>query len=168
MHRSLLVILVAVLAGCGAKPPATDLLIPINIRCSTCTDHILCESAAGNPADDSRAFSLYSLEAKGPGNEITSITEYFLQFIDPKTSHVRPLSLHVQTIGASMQPERRTSRSLTATIDRLAHRIVVPDGWIDQQNGEWHGRDDSLRGACRILGRQEGVQMAGLFVETEQ
>ncbi|MBM4221399.1 MAG: hypothetical protein FJ170_05565 [Gammaproteobacteria bacterium] len=168
MHRILLFMLVTVLAGCGAKPPATDLLIPVNVRCSTCTDYIRCEAAAGNPAVGGQAFSLYALEARGPGNEITSITEYFLQFAEPKTRFGRPLSVHVQTTGATGQPERRSSMGLTVTIDQATHRLELPDAWIDQRTGEWHGRDDSLRGTCRILGREQGRQAAGLFVEMEQ
>lgn len=168
MHRIPLVILAAMLAGCGVKLPETELLIPINVRCSTCTDYIRCENAVNNPAAGDQAFSLYGLEAKGPGTEITSITEYFLQFVEPKTRFTRPLSLHVQTPGESGQPERRTSRELTATIDRATHRVELPDAWIDQQNGEWHGKDDGLRGTCRILSRQEGGLTAGLFREQEQ
>ena len=114
------------------------------------------------------AFSLYELQAKGPGYEITSITEYFLQFVEPKTSYTRPLAVHAQTIGQSGQPERRTSLELGATIETVAHRIVLPDSWIDQKNGEWHDKDDSLRGRCRILSRQEGRQMASPFMEKEQ
>lgn len=165
MHRILLLMLVAVLAGCGAKAPATDLLIPVNVRCSTCTDYLRCEAPAGNPVVGEQAFSLYILEAKGPGNEITSITEYFLQFAEPKTRYTRPLSVHVQTGGNT---GRRTSLGLTATIDQRTHRIELPDAWIDQRNGEWHGKDDSLRGTCRTLSREAGRQAAGLFVEMEQ
>lgn len=168
MHRILLVMLVALLAGCGGKPPEPELPIPVNVRCSTCTDHIRCENDAGNPAVGDQAFMLYALEAKGPGNEITSITEYFLQFVEPKTRFTRPLSVHVQTISASGQPERRTSRELTATMDRTTHRIELPDAWIDQRNGTWHGKDDSLRGTCRLLNRQEGELAASLFLEQAQ
>lgn len=165
MRRILLLMLVVVLAGCGAKPPPTDLLIPVNVRCSTCTDYMRCEAPVVNPAPGEQAFSLYILEARGPGNEITSITEYFLQFAEPKTRYTRPLSVHVQTGGKA---GRRSSLGLTAIIDQRAHRIELPDAWIDQRNGEWHGQDDRLRGTCRTLSREEGRQVAGLFVEIAQ
>lgn len=170
MYRILLIMLVALLAGCGARPPDPELLIPVNVRCSTCSDHIRCENEAGNPAVGDQAFMLYVLEAKGPGNdEITSITAYFLQFVEPKTRFTRPLSVHVQTIGASGQAERRTSMELTASIDRTTHRIELPDAWIDQQNGQWHDKaDDSLRGTCRLLDRQDGGLTASLFREQAQ
>jgi hypothetical protein len=170
MYRILLIMLGALLAGCGARSPEPELLIPVNVRCSTCTDHIRCENDAGNPAVGEQAFSLYILEAKGPGNdEITSITEYFLQFAEPKTRFTRPLSVHVQTIGTSGQPERRTSMELTATMDRATHRIELPDAWIDQQNGQWHDKaGDSLRGTCRLLDRQEGGLTASFFLERTQ
>ena len=170
MHRILLIMLVALLAGCGAKQPEPELLIPVNVRCSTCSDHIRCENDAGNPAVGEQAFMLYVLEAKGPGNdEIKSITAYFLQFAEPKTRFTRPLSVHVQTLGATGQPERRTSMELTATMDRATHRIELPDAWIDQQNGQWHDMaDDRLRGTCRLLNRQEGALTASLFLERAQ
>ena len=169
MHRTLPVMMMALLAGCGAKAPEPELLIPVNVRCSTCNDHIRCGDAAGNPAVGDAAFVLYVLEAKGPGNdEITSITEYFLQFVEPKTRFTRPLSVHVQTIDTSGNPERRSSMALTATMDRATHRIGLPDAWVDQQNGAWHGRDDRLRGSCRILSREEGRLTEGLFLEQEQ
>jgi hypothetical protein len=157
------------LAGCGARSPEPELLIPVNVRCSTCSDHIRCKNESGTPAVGDQPFMLYVLEAKGPGNdEITSITEYFLQFVEPKTRFTRPLSVHMQTIGASGQPERRTSMALKATIDRATHRIELPDAWIDQQNGAWHGKDDGLRGTCRHLDRQEGALAASLFREQAQ
>jgi hypothetical protein len=169
MHRILLVMLVTLLAGCGGKPPEPELLIPVNVRCSTCTDHIRCGNDAGDPAVGDQAFMLYVLEAKGPGNdEIKSITAYFLQFAEPKARFTRPLSVHAQTIGASGQAERRTSMELTATMDRTTHRIELPDAWIDQQSGAWHGRDDSLRGTCRLLDRQEGQLAVDLFLEQAQ
>jgi hypothetical protein len=169
MHRILLVTLLAALAGCGAGPQEPALLIPVNIRCSTCTEHIRCADAAIDPASGDQTFRLYTLEAKGPGNdEIMSITEYFLQFADPKTRFTRPLSVHVQTVGAAGRPERRTSLELSAIIDRNTHRIELPDAWIDQQTGAWHGKDGSLRGSCRLLGREEGRLTQGLFLEQEQ
>jgi hypothetical protein len=107
MCRILLIMLGVLLAGCGARSPEPELLIPVNVRCSTCSDHIRCENESGTPAVGDQPFMLYVLEAKGPGNdEITSITEYFLQFVEPKTRFTRPLSVHMQTIGASGQPER--------------------------------------------------------------
>jgi hypothetical protein len=168
MYRILLLMLVTALAGCGAKPPATDLLIPVNVRCSTCTDYMRCEATAVEPVTGDQAFNLYILEARGPGNEIHSITEYFLQFVEPKTRYTRPLSVHVQTGGKDGQAVRRSSMGLTATIDQRTHRIELPDAWIDQRNGEWHGEDNSLRGTCRSLSREAGRQAAGLFVEMEQ
>lgn len=169
MQRTLLVILVAAfLAGCGAKAPETDLVIPINVRCSTCTDYIRCDDASGDPAVNDPAFSLYELQAKGPGYEITTIPEYFLQFVEPKTSYTRPLAVHMQMIGQSGQLDRHSSMEQTATIDIALHRVSLPDAWIDQKNGEWRGTDDSLKGICRMLGRQEGRQMADLFMEKAQ
>jgi hypothetical protein len=168
MRRTLLFMLVALLSGCGAKAPQTDLVIPINVRCSTCTDYIRCDNAAANPAVHDPAFSLYELQAKGPGNDITTIPEYFLQFVEPKTSYTRPLAVHAQMVEVSGQLDRHTSTEQTATIDVVRHRISLPDAWIDQLNGEWHGTDDSPKGICRILGRQEGGQIAELFVEKAQ
>jgi hypothetical protein len=168
MHRIPLLMLLAVLAGCGGRPPASNLRIPVNVRCSTCTDYIRCEAPAAAPVAGEQAFSLYILEAKGPGYEITSITEYFLQFAEPKTRHTRPLSLRVQTGGTAGPAGRRTSMGLTATIDQRVHRIELPEAWIDQRTGEWHGKDDRLRGVCRSLSREDGRQTAGRFVEMEQ
>jgi hypothetical protein len=169
MYRILLIVLVTLLTGCGARAPEPELLIPLNVRCSTCSDHIRCENAAGSSAAGDQAFTLYVLEAKGPGNdEITSITAYFLQFVEPRTRFTRPLSLHVQTIDASGQAERHTSMELTAAMDRANHRIELPDAWIDQQNGAWHGKDDSLRGICRLLSREEGKLTENLFLEQVQ
>ncbi len=171
MYRTLLValvVLVALLAGCGAKPPTTDLRIPINVRCSTCTDYIRCDKTSGNVEGHNPDFSLYELQAKGPGTDITTITEYFLQFIEPKTSHTRPLAVYAQTVTESGQPGWHTSTDHTATIDVASHRIGLPDGWIDQQNGEWHDKHDSLQGTCRILDRQEGQRTASLFMEKAQ
>ena len=168
MYRPLLVALVMLLAGCETKSPETDLLIPINVRCSTCTDYVRCDKTSDDPAVRNPAFSLYELQAKGPGNDITSITEYFLQFVEPKTSYTRPLAIYAQTVAESGQPGWHTSLSHTATIDLAGHRIDLPDGWIDQRNGEWHDKDNGIQGACRILDRQEGRQTASLFMENEQ
>ena len=143
-------------------------LIPINVRCSTCTDYIRCDKTSDNPAVHDPAFSLYELQAKGPGTDITTITDYFLQFVEPKTSHTRPLAVYAQTVSESGQPGWHTSMDHTVTIDLAVHRIELPDGWIDQQNGEWRDKDDGIQGACRILDREEGRQAAGLFVEKAQ
>ena len=164
MRITLLAMLVTLLAGCGAEPPGTALTIPINLRCSTCTDYIRCDSAGTHE----QTFSLYELQAKGPGSDITTIADYFLQFVEPKTIYTRPLAVHVQTAGHSGPPDRYTSTGQTASIDRTSHRISLPGAWIDQNNGEWHGTDNSLRGVCRILNRQEGRQTADLFVEKDQ
>ncbi len=168
MYRPLLVALVTLLAGCGTRSPETDLLIPINVRCSTCTDYIRCDKASDNRAVHDTAFSLYELQAKGPGNEITSITEYFLQFVEPKTRFTRPLTVYAQTVAESGQTGWHTSLNHTVIIDRAGHRIELPDGWIDQRNGEWHDKDNGIQGVCRILDRQEGRQIASLFMENEQ
>lgn len=168
MHRTLLIILVTLLAGCGARPPEADLLIPINVRCSTCTDYIRCDRISTSPAVYDPAFNLYVLQPKGPGYEITSITEYFLQFVEPKTSYARPLAVHAQTVSESGQTGRHTSLDHTATIDVTAHRIELSDGWIDQTNGEWHDKDGALQGGCRTLDRQEGGQTVSRFAEQTQ
>ena len=168
MYRILLVVLAALLAGCGAKPPATDLVIPINVRCSTCTDYIRCDKTSDDPAVHDPAFTLYELQAKGPGTDITTITDYFLQFVEPKTIHTRPLAVYAQTVAGSGQAGWHTSTDHTATIDTAVHRIDLSDGWIDQQNGEWHDMDGGTQGTCRMLDRQDGRQTASLFGENNQ
>ena len=168
MYRILLVALVALLAGCGAKPPVTDLSIPINVRCSTCTDYIRCDKTSDDPAVHDPAFTLYELQAKGPGTDITTITEYFLQFVEPKTSYTRPLAVYAQTVAGSGQAGWHTSTDHTASIDLAAHRIQLSDGWIGQQNGEWHDMDGGTQGICRILNLQQGQQTASLFMEKAQ
>ena len=169
MYRTLLTALAAtLLAGCGAKAPKPDLAIPINVRCSTCTDYIRCDKTSDDPEVHDPAYSLYELQAKGPGTDSTTITEYFLQFVEPKTRYMRPLAVYAQTIAEFGQPGWHMSLNHTATIDLTAHRIDLPDGWIDQRNGDWHDNDDGIQGACRILDRQQGLQTASLFVGKAQ
>lgn len=165
MRKSLLVILLGLLVGCGSPPPKVDLLIPVNAKCTTCDDLIRCDGSLANAAVYDPAFDVYRLEPKGVLAQLATIWEFLIQLIHTRTEDVRPLSIYAQRPSESNDFSRTVTRDAEARTDLVAHRIHVPSGWIDQVNGDWHDHDGRVRGACRVLERVEGRELLKLFDE---
>lgn len=164
MRRIATLALGLLLAGCGG-PPADDaqLLIPVNALCADCTTFVRCDAGSGNAAVFDPTFDLYELQPKGTLGQIATIWAYLVERVSPRTVDRRPLVSYQQRAGTIQAFDRRVNHSLTVETDLVRHRIQVPDGWIDQSTGGWHGTDGALRGHCRILSREEGREVAGLF-----
>jgi hypothetical protein len=161
----LLVILLGVVASCGAPPPKVDLLIPVNARCTTCEDFIRCDGGSSNPAVYDPTFDLYRLESKSMLAQLATVWEFLIQLFHTRTEDFRPLTIYAQRPGESAVFDRTVTKDAEARTDLLTHRIHLPSGWIDQVNGEWHATDDSIRGSCRALKAVEGRELVKLFAE---
>lgn len=162
-------VLVGVLAGCGSPPPPpVDLAIPVNAKCTTCEYFIRCDGGSTNAALYDPSFDIYRLEPKGMLAQLATVWEFLVQLFHTRTVDVRPLSIYAQRPGELVAFNRTTTRDVEARTDLALHRIDVPGGWIDQVTGQWHGSDDSVRGACRLLTRPEGSEVLKLFTESKQ
>lgn len=133
------------LTACTPKPPGIELAIPVNPLCTTCDDFVRCEAAGQTDG----SYSLLHLENKSFWAQIATIADYLLQAVRERKTDLRPLAIYSSAGGA---PQRGGA----AVTDLVAHRIAIPDGWIDQVNGEWHGADDGVKGQCRLLPLAEG------------
>ncbi|MBL8200375.1 MAG: hypothetical protein JNK40_05320 [Chromatiales bacterium] len=165
MRGILLVIVLGMLAACGSPPPTVDLLIPVNAKCTTCEDFIRCDGGIENAAVYDPSFDLYRLEPKGILAQLATVWEFLIQLFHTRTEDLRPLSVYAQRPGESSAFNRTITKGLEARTDLVAHRIHLPSGWIDQVTGDWHGTDDSRRGACRLLKPAEGREVLKLFAE---
>ena len=165
MRRIVLLFGLGMLAGCGSPPPKIGLLIPVNALCTTCDDLIRCDGASANAAVYDPSFDLYRLEPKGTLAQLATVWEFLIQLVYTKEEDQRPLSMYQQRQGYREAFERKLAGSGEARIDLVRHRINLPEGWIDQANGEWHGADDSLRGFCRVLTPLEGRELLKLFTD---
>lgn len=165
MRRILVLVILAMLAACGAPPPTADLLIPVNAKCTTCEDFIRCDGGSANAAVYDPTFDLYRLEPKSVLAQIATVWHFLIQLFYTRTEDFRPLTVYAQRPGDSQAFSRTANKAGEARTDLVENRIYLPEGWIDQVNGEWHGADGSLRGACRVLKPAEGRELLKLFPE---
>ncbi|MEO8223179.1 MAG: hypothetical protein ABI661_00085 [Gammaproteobacteria bacterium] len=165
MRRILLVALMGMLAGCAAPLPDTNLLIPVNALCTTCEDFIRCDAGSSNAAVYDPSFDLYRLEPKGVLAQLATVWEFLVQLFHTRTEDVRPLTVYTQRAGPAAGLQRAMAGKAEARTDLVAHRIHVPEGWIDQLSGGWHGADDGVRGVCRLLKPAEGRELLKLFAD---
>jgi len=142
-------LLVALLAGCARpEPQAAGLAIPVNPLCTVCDDFLRCE-AAGAGQDDYRVLHLQN---KTFVAQLATILDFLLQYVRERKEDVRPLAIYFSAGG----PARTGVEAVT---DLVRHRIAVPDGWIDQADGAWHGSDGAVLGQCRVLPLPEGREL---------
>ena len=160
-----LVVGIGLLTGCAAPAPKVELLVPVNALCTTCDDFIRCDAASANAAVYDPSFDLYRLEPKGTLAQLATVWQFLIQLVHTREEDQRPLSTYQQRRGYREAFERKSVGRGEAHIDLVRHRIDLPEGWIDQVNGEWHGRDDSLRGSCRVLTPVEGRGLLKLFTD---
>jgi len=163
MRRIVAVTLGLWLAGCGSPPAGPELVIPVNALCSDCTTYVRCDAGSGNAAVFDPTFDLYALQPKGTLGQIATIWEFLVERVSPRKVDTRPMVVYQQRAGVTQAIDRKVQRDLTARTDLVQHRIQVPEGWVDQATGGWHGADGTLRGNCRVLTREEGAEVAGLF-----
>ena len=142
MRRSLLILVLGVLAGCGSPAPQVELLIPVNAKCTTCEDFIRCDAGSLNPAVYDPTFDVYRLEPKGTLAQLATVWEFLIQLFYTRTEDFRPLSIYSQRPGTAAPFERTITVDAQARTDLVQHRIHVPQGWIDQATGERHDADD--------------------------
>jgi hypothetical protein len=168
VRRFLPAFALGVLAGCGSPPPQVELLIPVNALCTTCEDFIRCETGSANPAVYDPDFDIYRLEPKGTLAQLATVWEFLIQLFYTRTEDVRPLSIYSQRPGSTTPYERTIRDNEEARTDLVLHRILVPQGWIDQATGERRGAGGQLRGSCRLLKPAEGRELLKLFATPPQ
>jgi hypothetical protein len=139
---------VALLAACTPKPADLKLAIPVNALCTTCDDFLRCEAAGATDG----SFQLLHLENKTFLAQVATIWDFLVQAIRERKEDIRPLAIYSSAGG----PARRGANAVT---DLIQHRINIPDGWIDQANGEWHGTDGLVKGQCTLLPLPEGREL---------
>jgi hypothetical protein len=146
------------LTACSSDRHDVRLEIPINALCTTCNDFIRCDRAQvpDSPIADMGA-TLYHLRPKSFFAQIATILDYLLQAFRDREADRRPLTVYR---GA-------TARESEAVTDLLRHRITVPDGWIDQVNGEWYEGTQAI-GRCRLLTMADGRKLLQEFQGGEQ
>ena len=135
-----LLLLVSLLGACGrpgGHTTSNDLVIPINLRCTTCDDFIRCtrQDAPTNAATARPDNTVYRLKEKTFWAQIATIADYLLQFVRDKTMDERPLAIYRET-GTVRTIEH--DRAWRAQVDILAARITLPDHSIDQRFGAWY------------------------------
>ena len=165
LRRVSYAILAAGLMGCSSPEPQVQLLIPVNDKCTTCEDFIRCDGGSGNAAVYDPTFDIYQLEPKGTLAQLATVWEFLIQLFHTRTEDLRPLSIYSQRPGDTGGFKRTTTGSAEARTDLVLHHIYLPEGWIDQVNGEWRGRDGVLRGSCRLLPPADGREFLKLFAE---
>jgi hypothetical protein len=144
------------LAGCSPQQqPARELLIPINPLCTTCNDFIRCDAAAqpGEPVQGPD-YQIFHLRPKTMLAQMATIFDFLLQHLREREEDRRPLAVY-SARRRGLEP----SAGAEAVTDLRRDRINVPDGWIDQATGAWHGADGALRGQCRLLPVAEGREL---------
>lgn len=166
MRRILLVLLLGMLAGCGSPPPKVDLLIAVNARCTTCEDFIRCDGGSSNAAVYDPSFDLYRLEPKGVLAQLATVWEFLIQLFHTRTEDFRPLTVYEQRPGDSAGLRRTATGNAEARTDLVRNRIHLPEGWIDQITGAWHGADDAIQGSCRLVPPVEGRELIKLFADS--
>ena len=165
LRRVSYAILAAGLMGCSSPEPQVQLLIPVNDKCTTCEDFIRCDGGSANAAVYDPTFDIYQLKPKGTLAQLATVWDFLIQLFHTRTEDVRPLSVYAQRRDEAEAFKRSTTGNLEARIDLVQHRIRVPEGWIDQVTGEWHGADDTPRGTCRIVASADGREFLKLFTE---
>ncbi|MEO8444278.1 MAG: hypothetical protein ABI567_04650 [Gammaproteobacteria bacterium] len=166
MRRILLTVLLGILAGCGTPPPDVKLLIPVNSKCTTCDDFIRCDAGSSNAAVYDPGFDLYRLEPKGIAAQLATVWEFLIQLFHTRTEDFRPLTVYTQRVGPTGGLQRTVAGNAEARTDLVARRIHLPESWIDQASGDWHGADDAVRGVCRVLKPVEGRELLKLFADS--
>jgi hypothetical protein len=137
---------------------ASQLAIPINLRCTTCDDFIRCTPTSPSSADP---VIVYRLKEKTFWAQIATIGDYFIQWLRPKTTDQRPLARYV---GEPRDRRIETDESWRAQIDGPAALITLPDSRIDQRDGIWTDLRGAPRGACRAMKRRDGFAMVREFL----
>ncbi|MGA1424793.1 MAG: hypothetical protein ACO329_09930 [Steroidobacteraceae bacterium] len=149
--RSITCVSLLLLAGCGstAMPlPSDQLLIRINLLCTTCDDFIRCRG----PSDTDDSYTLYRLREQSFWAQVATIWDYLIQRIRPKTAHTRPIIVYARSGGL----RRVVSEEGSARVDAALGQITLPDSRIDMRDGRWFTKDDGLQGRCEPLNRREG------------
>lgn len=149
--RSVTCVSLLLLAGCGSTVtplPSDQLLIRINLLCTTCDDFIRCRRLSD--ADDS--YTLYRLREQSFWAQIATIWDYLIQRIRPKTAHTRPITVYALSGGL----RRVVSQEGSARVDAALGRITLPEGRIDMRDGRWFAADEGLQGRCEPFNRREG------------
>jgi hypothetical protein len=161
-----LLLLVSLLGACGRAGGHTsskDLVIPINLRCTTCDDFIRCtrQDAPANATTGRPDTTVYRLKEKTFWAQIATIADYLLQFVRDKTLDERPLAIYRKTAKARTIEHDRAWR---AQVDVLAARITLPDHSIDQRTGAWYDAAGRNVGQCQALPRREGYALVREFL----
>jgi hypothetical protein len=165
VRKVLVMLALGAVAGCGSPAPQVELLIPVNALCTTCEDFIRCDAGSANPAVYDPNFDIYRLEPKGTLAQLATVWEFLIQLFYTRTEDFRPLSIYSQRPGTVAPFERTITGDAEARTDLVQHRILVPQGWIDQVTGERHGAEDQLLGSCRLLKPAEGRELLKLFAD---
>ncbi|MEO8224059.1 MAG: NADH-quinone oxidoreductase subunit H, partial [Gammaproteobacteria bacterium] len=108
-------------------------------------------------------FEIYRLEPKGTLAQLATVWEFLIQLIHKRTEDFRPLTIYAQWPSTTAGIQRTTTGNAEARTDLIQHRIYLPEGWIDQITGEWHGANDAPRGVCRMLAPADGREALKLF-----
>ena len=139
------------LAGCERRQAAVlaePLLIPINLKCTTCNDFIRCTSAADGGSQ------LLRLEEMTFWAQAGTIFDYMFQVVRPWTEAERPLTVYREG-GASLQGEG----GMVAHLDTVTAAVTTPLGRIDQRTGAWTRDDGTVQGSCVTVPRREGFRI---------
>ena len=158
-------VLAAGLLGCSSPQPQLQLLIPVNDKCTTCEDFIRCDVGSVNAAVYDPTFDIYRLKPKGTLAQLATVWDFLIQLFYTRPEDVRPLSVYAQRRDETEAFKRSATENLEARIDLIQHRIRLPEGWINQVNGEWHGAGDTPRGSCRLLAAADAREVLKLFAE---
>ena len=162
--RVMALLAAAILAGCGrSAPPPSTLLIPINLKCTTCDDFIRCrrQDAAPNPETGRTPEIVYRLKEKSFWAQIATIGDYLVQIFRTKTSDQRPLAIY-RDDGVTRHIE--TDPHWFAHIDAVAADVSVLDARIDARTGAWHTQRGVLLGSCHVMKRREGYALVREFL----
>ena len=166
MTRFFLLLALTFLAGCHPAPPWPELRIPVNAKCTTCQDFVRCDEGSNNAAIYHPAFDLYVLQPKGFLAQLATVWDFLVQLVHTPSKDQRPLTIYAQRFGPGGGIERTVQKDLEVGLDLVQHRIVLPDGWIDQGRGGWFGPGGVPRGVCRLLAVGEGREWVRLFAES--
>jgi len=145
-----------------ATAPDEPMAVGISELCTTCNDVIRCRADAD--ATDGPPMVVYNLLEDTFWQQVATIWDYLVQFIDPVTEDVRAMTVYTFDDPAGRGPA--VSPGQQATVDAVAKRIALADGYIDMRSGNWfRGSGDAAtrRGRCELLDYAAGQELiAGL------
>lgn len=146
-------LLLAVLLGACARPPAAavtgPLAIDISELCTRCVEVLKCEGEG--------AHRIYVLAEKSAWAQIATIGDYFLQYVRPKSEDFRDVKLYDS--GAE-PPRLLEARERGARLDVMSRRIELPDGIVVQKDGSWLDAAGQPKGHCTHVPRGEDRALA--------